>query len=168
MSRVDQLKRLIRIARIAQANLGYVGIVLDDPSKAAILHKAEVMLAQAKGVTQEELQNLALKPIAHHMTLTLGKLPEGFEYLEGQKATIKATEFGFSDKAVAFKCSDTISLGDDKTLSWKDFPKSKNFASRFPHVTVYTLGTGRPVESKDITEFEELNNPVTLTGIIRQ
>lgn len=168
MSRVSQLKRLLRIARIAQANLGYVGIVLDEPSKEAILHKAEVMLAEAKGITQEELQKLALKPIAHHMTLTLGKPPEGYEYLEGRTAEIVATEFGFSDKAVAFKCSDTIVLGKDESLSWKEFPKSKSFASGFPHVTVYTLGTGRPVDSKDITEFEKLNNPVTMTGIIKQ
>jgi len=90
------------------------------------------------------------KVIAHHMTIDPSKtLPE--EEI-GKEAKLKVTHIGKNDKAMAVK----VSGYEGKTNN------------KFPHVTlaVNDKAGGKPKDSNEITEWDDVKEDIYLTGII--
>lgn len=93
------------------------------------------------------------KVFAHHMTINFGKgLPEDLKGDLGSIKSIRATEIGVSDMAIAVKVEGYHSDND------------------IPHVTVAvnTAGGGKPVMSNQITNWEKLENYINLSGIVSE
>jgi|SRR5210317_112621 len=92
--------------------------------------------------------------IAHHMTIQFGspKLPEELEHTEGRDYELTATHFGYTDKVLAVRV--------------EGFP-SKNDV---PHVTVAVNRKegGKPFMSNQIDNWEELGEPLTLYGKVKE
>jgi predicted kinase len=90
--------------------------------------------------------------ISHHMTINFGKgLPKELIDDLGQIKTIIANEIGISEKAMAVKVSGYYS--DNK----------------IPHITIaINPNGGKAVMSNDITDWNTLETPITLYGIITE
>ena len=92
--------------------------------------------------------------IAHHMTIQFGspKLPEELEHTKGRDYELTATHFGYTDKVLAVRV--------------EGFP-SKNDV---PHVTVAVNRKegGKPFMSNQIENWEELGEPLTLYGKVKE
>ena len=94
------------------------------------------------------------KPVAHHMTITLGPLKEDSIYEVGQEVVMPIIAIGKDDRAMAVKIKvEGINLKH----------------TVFPHVTVaVNPDGGKPMHSKDIPEenFEKFSG--TLRGIVTE
>jgi len=115
----------------------YTGVILDKNSTNKILEIVDVPTGW--------------KPIAHHMTISLGGIPEQFKDLLGKKQTLRITKLGKSDKAIA--------LGVDSNLS----------LNKIPHITV-AINTSIGAKAKDsneITEWEEIE-PFEVIGYVEE
>lgn len=123
-------------------NILYSAVVLDPES-----HKKLINLINDFFILDD------WKILAHHMTITFGKgLPDNLKNRLGDKVTLKAIEFGQSDKAIAVKV--------------EGFP-SDNI---IPHITI-AVNTGigaKPVDSNSITNWVPLKEPINLTGTITE
>lgn len=142
------------------AAISYTGVVLDKTS-----HNRLVDMVSAMPQVQGLLPELG-KPVAHHLTLTLGELqdPELKEFL-GQEGEITCTHLGISDKSIAVKCSSEVRFSNG-TINWESMTKKGN--GKFPHITVYVNkgAGGRPVDSNNITDFISLKQPLKLQGTV--
>jgi len=92
--------------------------------------------------------------IAHHMTIQFGspKLPEELEHTKERDYELTATHFGYTNKVLAVRV--------------EGFP-SKN---GIPHVTVAVNRKegGKPFMSNQIENWEELGEPLTLYGKVKE
>ena len=92
--------------------------------------------------------------IAHHMTIQFGspKLPEELEHTKEKNYELIATHFGYTDKVLAVRV--------------EGFP-SKNDV---PHVTVAVNRKegGKPFMSNQIENWEELEEPLSLYGKVKE
>lgn len=89
---------------------------------------------------------------AHHMTITMGELPQDKKYQVGEKVQLTAYEIGKSDKAIAVKVKGC----------WT--------TNQIPHITLAVNLTdgGKTVDSNNITHWESLKNTIPLNGIIKE
>lgn len=93
------------------------------------------------------------KIFAHHMTINFGKgLPEDMKGDINSIKTIKATEIGVSDMAIAVKV------------------EGYHSDNEIPHVTVVvnTAEGGKPVMSNQITNWQKLDNYINLSGVVEE
>tara|TARA_R110000751_G_scaffold73678_4_gene148968 strand:+ start:859 stop:1248 length:390 start_codon:yes stop_codon:yes gene_type:complete len=118
-------------------SVNYSAAVLDEESKKELL-----------GLDIPE----GWKPIAHHMTITLGPLKEDSMYEVGQEVVMPIIAIGRDDRAMAVKVE-------------ADGANVKSF----PHVTVaINPDGGKPMHSKSIPEenFEKFSG--VLRGIVME
>ena len=126
---------------LAEQNISYSGVVLDEESK-------------------QQLLNLGIpegwEPVAHHMTITLGPLTHkkgkhdfSEAYPVGSEVELPVVAIGMDDRAMAVKVQPPSEVS--KKIS-------------FPHVTIAVNqdGGGKPFHSNKIPE----ENFQTLTGIV--
>jgi hypothetical protein len=93
------------------------------------------------------------KLFAHHMTINFGKgLPENLKDDLGKTKSIRATDIGVSDMAIAVKVSGYHSDNDT------------------PHITIAVNVSegGKPVMSNNITDWKTLDKPINLTGMVSE
>lgn len=117
----------------------YAGIELDDSSHNLLKTKFQDKIPDGWHI------------IAHHMTIDPFKsLPE--EETEKQ-VKLKVTDFGKSDKSIAVK----VSGYEGKTNN------------KFPHVTlaIDKAGGGKPKDSNEITDWQQVNDDIYITGTIK-
>ena len=117
--------------------VSYSAVVLDKQSKDIVLKNVDVPNGW--------------KIFAHHMTISLGSLPEQFKNLLGKKQKLRVTKLGKSDKAIA--------LGVDSELS----------LNKIPHITVAinTSIGAKPKDSNEIQDWEDIE-PFELVGIVEE
>jgi hypothetical protein len=117
--------------------VSYSAVVLDKQSKDIILKTVSIPNGW--------------KIFAHHMTISLGNLPEQFKDLLGKKQKLRVTKLGKSDKAIA--------LGVDSELS----------LNKIPHITVAinTSIGAKPKDSNEITDWEDIE-PFELVGHVEE
>lgn len=77
------------------------------------------------------------------------------------KASLNITHIGMCDKAMAFK----VSLQDNE---FKVNSFTLLCANDVPHITICTLNGGKPVDSNNITEWEELDKPIIVETILKR
>jgi predicted kinase len=124
-----------------KSNILYSSVVLDSKSRELLLSKVSKYLP----VTWDE--------IAHHMTICFGEgLPGELKSDLGLSVSLEAYEIGISDMACAVKVRGYY---------------SKN---KIPHITigVNTREGGKPVMSNDITSWQQLSEPIRLTGVVSE
>lgn len=117
--------------------VSYSAVILDKNSYQQILSRIDIP------------QNW--KIYAHHMTISLGPLPEQFQHLKNKKQQLKVTKIGRSDKAIA--------LGVDTNLS----------LNKIPHITVAindSIGA-KPKDSNNITVWEDIE-PFIVYGRVEE
>lgn len=117
--------------------VSYSAVVLDKQSKDIVLKNVDVPNGW--------------KIFAHHMTISLGSLPEQFKNLLGKKQKLRVTKLGKSDKAIA--------LGVDSELS----------LNKIPHITVAinTSIGAKPKDSNEIQDWEDIE-PFELVGHVEE
>ena len=113
-------------------------IVIDDKSRENLLNTLKDKIPKN------------WKVIAHHMTIDPFK-PLNDKTKEGQSYTLKAIEFGLSDKACAVK----VQGYDGKTNN------------KFPHITlaINDFNGGEAKDSNNITNWVKLEHPISVFGI---
>jgi predicted kinase len=118
----------------------FASLVLDKPSRDKLLNEVYNYIPNGWDV------------ILHHMTINFGKgLPKELIDDLGQIKIIIANEIGISEKAMAVKVSGYYS--DNK----------------IPHITIaINPNGGKAVMSNDITDWNRLETPITLYGIITE
>lgn len=119
----------------------YSAVVLAEHSKSELLNIMRDMIP--KGWTT----------FAHHMTIVFGKgLPDNLKGDLGKEVTLKVTEFGHSDMAIAVKVDGYPSTND------------------IPHITVAvnTESGGKPYDSNKIENWDGLDDYINLTGVVTE
>lgn len=119
----------------------FASLVLDDNSAKKLVEATKQYIPEG------------WKIFAHHMTINFGKgLPEDLKGDLGAVKTIKATEIGVSDMAIAVRVEGYHSDND------------------IPHVTiaVNTAEGGKPVMSNQITNWTKLENYINLSGKVSE
>jgi hypothetical protein len=118
----------------------FASLVLDNGSKNKLLDSVSKYIPEG------------WKVIAHHMTINFGKgLPQDLKGDLGKTKTITATEIGISEMAIAVKVNGYHS---DNTI---------------PHITIaINPNGGKPVMSNDITDWQPLESPISLSGIVSE
>jgi predicted kinase len=118
----------------------FASLVLDDTSRSKLLNEVSKYIPEG------------WKVIAHHMTINFGKgLPIQLKGDLGKQKTIRATEIGISEMAIAVKVDGYYS---DNTI---------------PHVTIaVNPNGGKPVMSNDITNWQPLENKIVLNGVVTE
>lgn len=118
----------------------FASLVLNDTSRSKLLNEVSKYIPEG------------WKVIAHHMTINFGKgLPIQLKGDLGKQKTIKATEIGISEMAIAVKVDGYYS---DNTI---------------PHVTIaINPNGGKPVMSNDITNWQPLENKIVLNGVVTE
>lgn len=129
-------------------DIQYFGLFLDKIERMMVLgallenDSLRPILAQAKQTYFDHCTLLHKSQFEKHSEL--------YKYLSdriGEKMNIRLTALGCSAKAMAFKV---------------ELPDSDMCANDIPHVTVITLTDGKPVDSNYITDWEELDVPITV------
>jgi hypothetical protein len=118
----------------------FASLVLDNGSKNKLLDSVSKYIPEG------------WKVIAHHMTINFGKgLPQDLKGDLGKTKTITANEIGISEMAIAVKVNGYHS---DNTI---------------PHITIaINPNGGKPVMSNDITDWQPLESPISLSGIVSE
>jgi predicted kinase len=118
----------------------FASLILDDTSKSKLLESVSKYVPEG------------WKVIAHHMTINFGKgLPGNLKGDLGKTKSITAKEIGISDMAIAVKVDGYHS---DNKIS---------------HITIaINPNGGKPVMSNDITDWKELETPITLSGVVTE
>lgn len=129
----------------------YSAIVLDEASQLKLEKLADDI--KVSGVRLPLLvRDSGWKMYNHHMTICMGELPNYLKQYLGTRQKLEVTHVGISPMAVAVRVT-----GFD----------SKN---KIPHVTmaVNIKGGGKPVMSNDIKDWKALENPIKLTGEVKE
>lgn len=124
-------------------NVIYSGVVIEDPSEIA---KIEKLVQQYVPINQGWR-----KPHNFHMTIKTGEFPESL-YLRGdlnKEVTLIIKAIGKSANAIAVETFGYYSVND------------------MPHITLAFHKNSTPAASKDITEWENIDN-IKVKGIIRE
>lgn len=131
-------------------SIAYSGVILDEKSHDLLLSKFIY--------SNPEYSNWI--KYAHHLTICLGELPEHFKrYWLDEEVELKATEIGFSDKAVAVKIENFFNISKND---------SEDEIIRFPHITLAINPIdAKPVDSNFITNWIKII-PITLKGVIKE
>ncbi len=118
--------------------VGWSAVVIDDSSR-------NLLLTTYKSEIPEGWET-----IAHHMTINPFAPTDVADI--GKTVKLKVITIGKSDKAIAVKVA-----GYDK--------KTNN---KFPHITlaIDRNGGAKPKDSNDITEWQNVQNGITLTGVV--
>ena len=121
-------------------NISYSAIVLDEQSKRRLLETLKDKIPHG------------WEPLAHHMTLKMGGLPENLKADIGKDIPLTAEEIGISDKALAVKVSGY-----------------KPLVSQIAHITVAVnrAGGGKPKDSNAITNWEKIHS-IPLMGTMEE
>lgn len=90
--------------------------------------------------------------IAHHMTISMGELPNYLQSDLKTEQSIEVTGYGSSDKVVAVRVAGYYT------------------SNKVPHVTlaVNRRAGGKPVMSNDIKNWQPILKPFKLTGTVEQ
>jgi predicted kinase len=133
------LKKVLNATSMHSQKL-FASLVLDNGSKNKLLDSVSKYIPEG------------WKVIAHHMTINFGKgLPQDLKGDLGKTKTITANEIGISEMAIAVKVNGYHS---DNTI---------------PHITIaINPNGGKPVMSNDITDWQPLESPISLSGIVSE
>ena len=127
--------------------LSYIALVLDEAS-------SNVLKAFAKHSMpwDDATSYCHHMTIAHHTNVT-PKLMKWAQKHEGETFTLRATDYGYSDKAYAMK----VNAGKVPSVN------------RLTHVTMATNNAtqGKAVDSNNISTWTKLTTPITLTGTVQ-
>lgn len=129
-------------------NVAYSGVILDDKSRELLL---------TSFIYSSPIYSNWTK-LAHHMTICIGSLPEHVKrYWIDENVTLTATEFGYTDKAVAVKVSGYFNI-----------QKTEFDFKRLTHITLAINPlNGKPVDSNDITNWQTIEN-IKLQGTVKE
>lgn len=131
--------KILDVLRESQGyKVSYSAVVLDQKSKEAILNHLSIPNDW--------------KIICHHMTIKMGELPENMKGRINEKVTLKVSELGKSDKAIAVKVDTYLSQ------------------NAIPHITVAinAKAGAKPKDSNDIKEWTPLDETFTVSGRIEE
>jgi hypothetical protein len=126
--------------------VAYTGAMVEEEVFIRKLHDATIIEANKYGLNMDGWSI----PSDYHMTICLGELPLHMK-MRGdlnKDVELHITHFGFNDKAAAFQVTGYMSKND------------------MQHITV--AFKEKPADSKDITQWYELERPFTLTAMIRE
>lgn len=118
--------------------INYSAVVLDDKSREKLLTKFHIPEGWEK--------------ICRHMIINIGNIKPELEHYLGLKVGINVEAIGISDKAMAIKIS--------------GFPTEDTT----PHITlaINTTEGGKPADSNLITNWQAINHPFRITGIVTE
>lgn len=157
----SRLQQIIKeeIQAEMKKNIAYSGVVLDDKSVEKL-----TIAAKAIGVPEGFVfQTNAGDPLPHHMTIVpfspikhpKGKHDFSEDYPVGGEVKLTVTHIGFDDEAMAAK------VKVDKLPG----PISKKV--KFPHITIAIRKGGKPFNSKNIKNFQEVEE-FTVMGTVEE
>ena len=128
--------------------VAYTAVVFEDKPSIANLEALLDDLIEKEGLANALKDWKKLED--YHMTVTLGKLPLHLLMRGdvGSEVEVNFTDFGYSDEAVVFKVNGYMSKNDVQ------------------HVTM--LFKNSPSKSKKIVDWTVLDEPFSLTGIIKE
>jgi len=131
------MKLLSLILEENSYKVSYSGVVLDKDSRNLILSNTEIPNGW--------------KIIAHHMTISLGELPDKFKSLNGKRLNLKIDKLGKSNKAIAYGVNTDLST------------------NKIPHITVAinTSIGAKPKDSNEIIEWEDIE-PFDVVGYVSE
>lgn len=123
--------------------VSYSGIVLDEKSHRKLL--------EVFGPTWESEQGW--EPIAHHMTIKMGGLPEDKRHLIGQEFTMKVVAFAGNDQVKAVQVEAVIDT-----------------ANKVPHITlaVNRARGGKPMMSNMLTNWTPVKSELYVKGTVQE
>jgi hypothetical protein len=123
--------------------ISYSAVVLDEKSH------TKLTLLLEKHYPEEAK---SWKSYCHHMTITMGELPQNLKKDIDSEQTLTVHSIGKSDKAIAAGVSGYT---------------TKN---SIPHITlaVNVNNGGKPVMSNQISEWNKLDTPITITGTVQE
>lgn len=122
----------------------YSAVLLDEKS-----HEKLVKWAQEKFKT---LKADKWEIIAHHMTIKMGELPSYLVDDKGTRQKLEANAFAYDDKVIAVRVSGYFTT------------------NKTPHITVaVNRGRGgKPVQSNNLTNWQPLEKPIVLSGVVSE
>ena len=129
----------------------YSAILLDEKSQLKLEKFAEDI--KVNGVRLPMLvRDNGWKMYNHHMTISMGSLPEHLKQYLDTIQKLEVTHIGVSDKAVAVRV-----VGFE----------SKN---KIPHITlaVNIKGGAKPVMSNEIKDWTPVESPIKLSGEVKE
>ena len=129
----------------------YSAILLDEKSQLKLEKFAEDI--KVNGVRLPMLvRDNGWKMYNHHMTISMGSLPEHLKQYLDTIQKLEVTHIGVSDKAVAVRV-----VGFE----------SKN---KIPHITlaVNIKGGAKPVMSNEIKDWTPVESPIKLSGEVNE
>jgi len=154
---LDKIKKMVNVhksvgtltvKKIMEASGGknrpkvlYSAVVLDENSKTKLLTALKHLIPEGWAL------------FAHHMTIVFAKgLPDDLKGDLGETVTLRATEIGISDMAIAVKVDGYFTTND------------------IPHITLAanTEAGGKPFMSNKITNWKPLGSYVSLTGVVTE
>ena len=129
-------------------NILYIALRLLPWSENVLIESVKKAIAQME--SEGEYNKYSI--ICHHMTIAFGNqiTDELYNYSkthEGEVFPIKVISIGYSDKAIAFGVE-------------TECPS----ANKIKHITLCTLGDGKPVDSNYITNWKPMSMPTDLQG----
>lgn len=129
--------------RIGESNIqkiSYSAVVLKESDQSKLLEQFKSHMSDG------------WSKYAHHMTITMGELPQIQKKDLGKNVTLTAYEIGTSDKAIALKV--------------KGYPST----NATPHITLFvnTASGGKPVDSNKITVWQPLSQEIILHGFVTE
>ena len=120
----------------------YSAVVLDERSRRALIDGFQQYIPEGWEV------------IAHHMTMTMGELPEEWKGYLGREVTLIVKSIGVDEKVVAVGVSGFVTKNEK------------------PHITlaVNRAGGGKPFMSNNIQQWEEIGNidRMLVTGTVEE
>ena len=124
----------------------YIGIFLDKESSTKLMNALHDYIPNG------------WKVYCHHMTLAFNDCSDNAQKFYnfysphfGEKCTLQVVGCGISDKALAVQVSSPCET-----------------SNKIPHITVAVAPNGKPVDSNYITNWMNVNDGLTLKGIINE
>lgn len=123
--------------------VSYTGIVLDE--------KSHNKLLEIFGPTWED--EPGWEPIAHHMTIKMGGLPQDKQHLLGMKFSLRIIAFAGNDKVKAVEVEAPIDT-----------------VNKTPHITlaVNRARGGKPVMSNQLTDWVPVKSELIVFGTVQE
>lgn len=120
--------------------ISYSGVILDEKSKKRLIERLDKLIPNDWEI------------IAHHMTITLGELPNNLERYLGMKVNLFVESFAINDRVCAVGVSGF---------------ESKN---QQPHITIAVnrkLGA-TPKESNNLDNWKNFKRPLRISGYVKE
>ena len=121
----------------------YSALVLDEKSHQKLLEVFSPLWENEQG----------WEPIAHHMTIKMGTLPEDQKHLLGQRFELRVVSFAQNERVMAVEVETSV-------------PTTNNI----PHVTLAVNRSrgGKPFQSNQLTTWTPVVREIYLKGVVEE